>query len=125
MNPFTLLDRLDPNAVRVVGIVLILVGFSFFYKFLLASIKGRMKYWSGFLPFTIMSPFILHTPTTSKRTLVRETEGLWIHLLMAPIFLICGALCLGAGADLAGLPGTAAVNWVLSGGRGTEEIVFD
>jgi hypothetical protein len=83
-----------------------------------------MRYWSGFLPFTIASPFLLHLPTMSKRSLIRETEGLWIHMLMAPIFLILAVLSFGAGADLAGLPGTAAVNYVLSGGKGTEEVVF-
>jgi hypothetical protein len=102
-----------------------LVGISFGCKFFLAAIKGRMRYWSGFMPLTVASPFLLHTPMMSKRSLIKETEGLWVHLLMAPVFLILATLCLGAGADLAGLPGTATVNYLLSAGKGGQDIVFD
>jgi hypothetical protein len=43
---------------------------------------------------------------------------------MAPIFLLLSVLTLAAGVDLMGLPGTAAVNFIISGGKGTQEIVF-
>jgi hypothetical protein len=100
----------------LVGILLMLVGISFFYKGWQATVKGRMSYWSGFLPFTLISPFILHLPA-SKNSLVKVTEGLWIHMLMGPLFFIAGILCLGAGADYAGLPGTNTVNYIIAGGK--------
>jgi hypothetical protein len=96
------------------GIVLVLLGCSFAYKFVLAAVMGRTSYWSGFLPISVVSPFFLHLPA-GKRSLIRQAEGLWIHLLMAPIFLILAVLCLAAGADELGVPGTAALNWVLNG----------
>jgi len=99
------------------GLVIILLGLSFSYKFFLAGVLGRVSYWTGFIPFTIVSPFLLHIPATSKRSLVRSKQGLWVHLLMAPVFLICAVLCFAAGADIMGLPGVKTLNWVLTGGN--------
>jgi len=117
-------DRLNTETQIGIGIFLILLGVSFTYKAFLAIIRGKMAYWDGFLPFTIISPFTVHLPGT-KNSLIKSTEGLWIHMIMGPVFMITAILCLGAGADLAGLPGTATANWVLSGGKNTQQITFD
>ena len=101
------------------------LGVSFIWKAFQAMIKGRLKYWDGFLPFTLISPWTLHLPT-SKNSLVKETEGLWVHLLMGPLFMFSAILCICAGADLANLPGTATLNLVLNGGKaGSEQVTFD
>jgi hypothetical protein len=119
------LDNLPPQGQFIAGIVLMVLGVSFIYKAYLAMVKGRLKYWDGFLPFTIVSPFILHLPT-SKRSLVKETEGLWVHFIFGPIFMFTAVLCICAGADIAYLPGTATLNLVLNGGKaGADKITFD
>src|ERR1700722_12213997 len=109
-------DKISTEWQIAIGIFLLLLGVSFTYKAFLANIKGKMSYWEGFLPFTMISLFTVHLPG-SKNSLIKSTEGLWIHLIMGPVFMIVAIMCLGAGADLAGLPGTATANWVLSGGR--------
>jgi len=98
-----------------IGVLLIVLGCSFAYKFFLASVLGKISYWHGFLPITIISPLLTHLPSGEK-SLVRKTQGIWIHLIMSPIFLICTVLCLSIGADLTGLPGVESLNWVLNGG---------
>ncbi|HEY9719883.1 MAG TPA: hypothetical protein V6C69_20555 [Trichormus sp.] len=117
-------DKISTEWQIAIGIFLLLLGVSFTYKAFLAIIKGKMSYWEGFLPFTMLSPFTVHLPG-SKNSLIKSTEGLWIHLIMGPVFMITAILFLGAGADLAGLPGTATANWVLSGGRNDQQITFD
>jgi hypothetical protein len=97
------------------GILLILVGLSFCYKFFLASVLGRVSYWAGFLPLTIVSPFMIHLPA-GKKSLIKRTHGLWVHIVLGPAFLCCAVLSLAAGADLAGLPGVDTLNWILNGG---------
>jgi hypothetical protein len=98
-----------------IGVCLMVLGLSFAYKFYLAAVLGRLSYWTGFLPITIVSPFLVHVPG-SKRSLVRKTQGLWVHLLMGPVFLIVSALCLTAGAEFCGLPGLLTLNYILRGG---------
>ncbi len=120
-----MLDNVPAHLDFVVGLLLIAIGFSFCWKCFQAMVKGKMKYWDGFLPFTLISPFTMHLPT-SKRSLAKETEGLWIHMLMGPLFMFCAILCLAAGADLVNLPGTSTVNLVLNGGKaGSDAITFD
>jgi hypothetical protein len=99
------------------GIVVVLLGFSFAYKFYLAAISGKCSYWTGFLPLTMVSPWLTHIPSTSKRSLVKHAQGLWVHLVMGPIFLICSILCIAAGTEILGLPGIQALNWVLAAGN--------
>jgi hypothetical protein len=98
-----------------IGILLIVLGCSFAYKFFLASVLGKISYWQGFLPITIVSPFLTHLPSGEK-SLIKKTQGIWVHLLMSPIFLICTVLCFAVGTDLTGLPGIDTLNWVLNGG---------
>jgi hypothetical protein len=111
---------LHSNYVEIaVGVLLIVLGFSFGYKFFLASVLGKISYWHGFLPITIISPLLTHLPSNEK-SLVKKTQGIWVHLVMSPIFLVCMVLCLACGADLTGLPGVDTLNWILNGGNMTK-----
>lgn len=116
-----------PSHIQVlVGVLLMLAGVSFVYKGWQATVNGKLTYWDGFLPFTIISPFILHLPS-GKRSLVKTTEGLWVHLLMGPVFLLTAVFCLSAGGDFVGLPGTQTVNTIIAGGKAGRPvaIIFD
>jgi len=117
----------------IIGIIVTLLGISFVYRFYRAVILGKVNYWTGFLPITLVSPLLIHVPpppspqvgkrsdgidpVTGKRTLIREAQGLWVHLIMGPIFLIFSILFLDAGCDLMGLPGTDTLNYLLNGGN--------
>ncbi|MFN8555011.1 MAG: hypothetical protein U0103_26375 [Candidatus Obscuribacterales bacterium] len=90
----------------VVGILLMVLGVSFIYKAYQAGIQGRLMYWEGFLPFTLISPFLLHLPA-GKRSLVKPAEGLWVHAVMAPIFRSDRHPLAGSRSRLHGLPGVA------------------
>lgn len=110
----------------MVGILLIIIGISFGYKAYLAGIQGKCMYWSGFLPFTLISPFVMHLPA-GKNSLVKPAEGLWVHAIMAPLFLVLCILTIAAGADYAGLPGVSSLNIALNGfkwGR-ADSVVFN
>lgn len=98
------------------GIVLIVLGLSFAYKCFQASVLGKVTYWTGFLPFTIISPFLIHLPA-SKRSLIRETQALWVYVVMGPLFFVASMLLIEAGFDIAGLPGTDTVNLLVNGGN--------
>ena len=117
-----------------IGIIVTLLGISFAYRFYRACVLGKVNYWAGFLPISIISPLLIHTlppppPPTGKRstgtnkkvlpkrTLIREATGLWVHIIMAPLFLILSIVFLTAGFDLMGLPGTDALNYLLNGGN--------
>lgn len=117
----------NPTLTIVIGLVIVLIGCSFTYKFYLASIQGKCAYWTGFLPLTVISPWLIHIPNMSKRSLTKEAQGLWVHLLMGPIFLICAILCFAAGTEIMGLPGIQTLNWVLAGGSPTRApaVAFD
>src|SRR5277367_6533367 len=99
------LDKLPDSAQILVGVIFMLLGVSFMYKAFLAMIRGKLFYWDGFLPLTIISPFTIHLPA-GKNSLIKSTEALWVHLLMGPIFMFTSILFIAAGADLADLPGT-------------------
>jgi hypothetical protein len=117
----------------VIGIIVILLGISFAYRFIRASVLGKVNYWAGFLPISIVSPLLIHIPpppsppvgkrstgvhpVTGKRSLIREATGFWVHIVMGPIFLILSILFLTAGFDLVGLPGSETLNLILNGGN--------
>ncbi len=118
----------DPVWARIIGVVLIVLSGSFAYKTYLALIKGRMYYWDGFLLGTIVSPWIVHLyPKNPKKSLTKHTEAMWVHVIMGPVFLITALLCLGAGVDLIGLPGTKMLNYAIAGGKEGQPpaVVFD
>ncbi|RTL38027.1 MAG: hypothetical protein EKK48_22265 [Candidatus Melainabacteria bacterium] len=115
---------MSPQASLAVGIALMVLGVSFFYKAVVAIINGRMPYWTGFLPLTIISPLLIHLPG-SKNSLIKFTEGMWVMAVMAPVFLVLSVLCLLSGAEYAGLPAVEQVNSALHGGTdGTAVIAF-
>jgi len=102
----------------LIGIVVFLIGCSFAYKFVRACVFGKFDYWAGFLPISIFSPLFVHAPPPKgKRTLVRETSGLWVHLFIGPLFLVLSILAITAGCDLMGLSGTDTLNYILTGGN--------
>jgi hypothetical protein len=105
------------NVELVIGIVLVLLGISFAYKTYLASVLGKCYYWTGFLPLTVISPWVCHLPPASKRSLTKTAHGLWVHFFMGPIYLVCTVLCFVAGAEFLGLPGVSSLNYVLVGGN--------
>ena len=118
----------DPLASKVVGGILIVLGFSFAYKTYLAFVKGRVLYWQGWLPVTIFSPWFVHVPPKNpEKSLSRYKEAGWVPLVVGPLFLGTTILSLAAGADLTGLPGTKTLNYALTGGKpGASEIItFD
>jgi hypothetical protein len=116
-------DLNRPQSVAL-GAFLLLLGGSFAFKGYNALIKGRMLVWKGFLPFTLISPFVNHLPA-AKNSLLQFKEGMWIHVLMGPLFLVLCVLCTGAGADYVGLPGTSLLNTVLTAGGKTTVLSFD
>ncbi len=105
----------EPIVRIILGLLVIAVGISFIWKGWLASVLGRFTYWSGFLPFTIISPWLVHLPQ-GKRSLIKTKEGMLAHMVMGPSFFLCAVLCICAGADLVGWPGTYYLNLVINGG---------
>jgi hypothetical protein len=105
---------------------LVALGLSFAWKFIQASIFGKVTYWTGFLPFTLISPFLIHLPS-KKGSLIREAQGMWVYAIMAPSFFVLSILSIEAGCDIAGLPGTDTINWVVNRGDSLKApaIVFD
>ncbi len=115
---------MSPQASLAVGIALMVLGVSFFYKAVVAIVSGRMPYWSGFLPLTIISPFLIHLPG-SKNSLIKFAEGMWVMAIMAPTFLVLSVLCALSGAEYAGMPAVECVNSALHGGTdGSALIAF-
>ncbi|MBS1988921.1 MAG: hypothetical protein JSS86_05940 [Cyanobacteria bacterium SZAS LIN-2] len=98
------------------GIVVIVLGLSFIWKGWQAMVLGRFYYWSGFLPATLISPWLIHLPP-SKRSLVKQKEGMLAHMVLGPSFMLCSVLFICAGTDLLGLPGTKTLNVILNGGN--------
>src|SRR5271154_823409 len=100
----------------VIGWVVMILGGSFGYKCYRAAIQGKLTYWSGFLPFSLVSPFLVHSKA-KEGTLVKDTTGLWVHLFMGPLFFVLCALLIAIGADLAGFHGTETLNLILGAGN--------
>jgi|GEM_PF-426764 len=98
------------------GILVIVLGFSFIWKGWQAMVLGRFYYWSGFLPATLVSPWLIHLPP-SKRSLVKQKEGMLAHMVLGPSFMLCAILFICAGTDLMGLPGTKTLNVIINGGN--------
>ncbi len=107
---------ISPQASLAVGIALMLLGASFFYKSAVAVVKGSVLYWAGFLPLTVVSPFFIHLPA-SKNSMIKRAEGIWVQTVMAPIFVVVGMLCSLSGAEYAGYPAVDLVNLTLHGGK--------
>jgi hypothetical protein len=98
------------------GVFLVLLGCSFGYKCYQALIKGRLLIWRGWMPFTLASPFVNHLPP-GKNSLLQYKEAMWIHVIMGPMFFFLSVLCIAAGVDYIGFPGTEVVNSAMTGGK--------
>ncbi len=118
----------------IIGIIVTLLGISFAYRCYRACVSGKINYWAGFLPLSIISLVLIHTPPPPspvvgkkrpvnrddpppKRTLIREAQGLWVHFIMGPIYFAIAVLFIAAGCDLMGLPGIDTLNYLLNGGN--------
>jgi hypothetical protein len=109
------LSQLPTPAWIAIGVLLILLGGSFCYKAWNATVLGRIHYWSGFLPFTLVSPWFIHLPP-GERSLIKTKEGLLCHMFVGPLFFLTAIPLLVVGADLTGLPGTKTINFIVNGG---------
>ena len=106
------------------GLFLIVLGISFGWKFIQASFLGKVNYWGGiekvhwlFHPITIfVTPIFVHTPPSAKN-LIKTRQAGYVHLFWGPIFFLTSLMLLVSGADFLGLPGTSAMNFVLTCGR--------
>jgi hypothetical protein len=115
---------MSPQVSLAAGVLLMLLGISFFCKSAIAFLRGSMSYWAGFLPLTIVSPFFIHLPA-KKNSLVKTAEGSWVHFGMAPLFLLIGFFCFLAGAEYAGIPAVEATNTAFGGRSGHLLLTFD
>lgn len=97
----------------VAGIVLMIMGCVYFHKSFMAGVQGKMWYWQGFLPFTLISPWIVVFPP-KENTLCKVKEAMWVHAFFGPVFFASAVVALSAGADLTGLPGTKTTNWMFT-----------
>lgn len=102
----------------VIGALFVILGLSFVYKGWNATVLGRIHYWSGFLPFTIISPWLIHIPPKDpKKSLVKQREGLFCHMVIGPLFFLTAAPFLVLGSDLiTNGNGTNFANLVLNAG---------
>ena len=109
------LHNIPQPAWIAIGVLLIVLGLSFCYKAWNATVLGRIHYWSGFLPFTLVSPWFIHLPP-GERSLIKTKEGLLCHMMVGPLFFITAIPLLVVGFDLTGLPGTQTINFIINGG---------
>jgi hypothetical protein len=106
------------------GILLMVLGLSFGYKFIEASFMGRVNYWGGlekvhwlFHPITMFfTPFFVHTKPKDTNLIKTRTAG-YVHLVWGPLFFLLSLMLMVSGADFLSLPGTAVMNFVLTCGR--------
>jgi hypothetical protein len=106
------------------GVLLMLLGVSFAYKFYQAALMGKVNYWAGlenvhwiFHPITVfITPLFVHTAPKETNLIKTRTAG-WVHLLFGPFFFLTSLMMLVSGADMLHLPGTEAMNFVLTCGN--------
>lgn len=104
----------NPIARIAIGLLILAIGFSFAWKGWTGCVLGRFNYWSGFLPLTMISPWLVHLPK-GERSLVKTKEGMLAHVFLGPSFFFCSVLFICAGADMVGLPGTNTLNSIING----------
>lgn len=108
-------NTLPQPAWIAIGVLCIILGFSFLYKGWNAVVLGRIQYWAGFLPLTIISPWFIHLPA-KENSLVKNKEGLFNHVIVGPLFFLTAVPLIVLGTDLCGLPGAASLNFIVNGG---------
>ncbi len=114
------LSGLPQPAIMAIGALLFALGCSYLYKGWNALILGRCHYWSGFLPFTVISPWLLHFPP-KQGSLVKLREGMLCHMVIGPLFFITSFFFLIPGLDMvAGGAGTKFANLVLNAADSTK-----
>jgi hypothetical protein len=116
-------SSLSPEMLKVTGVVLILLGCFYLFRMYQALVKGKITYWAGWGPVTLISPWTCLVNANPK-SLVKSKEAMWVHIIMTPAFLISAALCICAGLDLIGLPGTSYLNDAFGGAHGPKAITF-
>ena len=102
---------------------MILLGGFYLFRMYEALVKGKVTYWAGWGPITLISPWTCLFPANPK-SLIKKKEAMWVHIFMTPMFLISAALCICAGLDFLGLPGTSALNDAFGGAHGKKAITF-
>jgi hypothetical protein len=117
------------------GLVVFGIGLSFAWKTYQAAFNGKVRMWTGlekfsfiFVPLTLLiTPFFCHFPSDPKRSLIQTRQQGWVHLYWGPMFLLATLAFLTCGMDMMGLPGSAGMNFVLTGGRNDvpRAIVYD
>lgn len=123
--PASMMPILQTFGACLAGIILMILGISYGYKFFQAALMGKVNYWSGlekvhwiFHPITIfVTPLFVHTAPKETNLIKSRTAG-WVHLLFGPFFFLTSLMLLVSGADMLHLPGTDVMNFVLTcGGR--------
>lgn len=111
------------------GVFLMLLGLGYLFKAYVAIAQGRFWYWTGFLPLTVISPWLIFNPPDDRKSnaIAKSKDTIWAPLFFGPVFTVLSVLCVSAGADLANLPGTSTTNRVLTSWTSdkTPVIVFD
>lgn len=116
-------STLQPALHIIGGALVFALGASFAWKCFQAAFNGKTEFWSGlehygmlFVPITMLTPLFCHLPHGPK-SLIKTKQESYIHLLYGPVFFLLSLMCLTAGADQMGLPGSASMNMVLTCGR--------
>lgn len=111
------------------GVILMIMGAGYLFKAFVAIAQGKIWYWSGFLPLTVISPWLIFCPPNERKEkgIAKVKDAIWAPIFFGPVFTILGIVCLSAGADMANLPGTATTNRLLTSWTSdkTPVIVFD
>ena len=67
-----------------------------------------------------------HSLAAGKNSLFKHAQGLWVHIIISPLFFILAILFFCAGADYLNLPGVETLNTIMNGGRaGSDWVTFD
>lgn len=114
------LSQLPQPAIWAIGALVLALGCSYAYKGWNALVLGRCHYWSGFLPFTVISPWLLHLPP-KQGSLVKLREGMLCHMVIGPLFFLTSFVFLIPGLDmLTNGYGTRMSNMILNAGDSTK-----
>lgn len=118
------ISQLPHEVVLVLGFLVFVLGVMYAIKFYQASIGGKVSYWVGleafgfvWVPFTILVTPFFCLPQPSEKKLIRTKVAPWVHLFWGPVFFLTSLMCLTAGADFMGFPGSTVMNTVLTFGR--------
>ena len=105
----------------VLGVLSIVLSLSFLYKSWTATVLGKCHYWDGFLPLTIISPWLIHFKGSSENSLIKTKQGMVCHILVGPLLFFTALPLMVMGLDLTGLNGTGYTNLVLNLGSARQE----